>query len=123
MTIARFALILASVALNAVAQIVLRRAMLSLGALSMPTAPVTFLWSLTQNLYLWAGLACYGVSVLFWLAVLSKTQVSVAYPMLSIGYVIAAILGYLFLNETFGLMRIGGIALICMGVLLVARSS
>ena len=57
------------------------------------------------------------------LVVLSRVEVSAAYPMLSIGYVLAAVMGYFFLGESVGVERMAGIALICGGVLLVARTA
>jgi multidrug transporter EmrE-like cation transporter len=54
--------------------------------------------------------------------VLAKTEVSLAYPLLSIGYIMTAIVGYYFLGENVNLARIGGIALICFGTLLISRS-
>jgi multidrug transporter EmrE-like cation transporter len=54
--------------------------------------------------------------------VLSKTEVSLAYPLLSIGYIIAAVIGYYFLGENVNFTRIGGIALICVGIVVISRS-
>ena len=122
MTLALFALILVSVSLNALAQVALRKAMTFrvLPALSEPIALGT---SLVGNPWLWAGMACYAASIGLWLVVLSRAQVSVAYPMLSMGYVLAAVLGVLFLSETVGPARAAGIALICLGVLVVGRTA
>jgi multidrug transporter EmrE-like cation transporter len=121
-TLALFALIVVSVSLNALAQVALRKAMTfrALPALSEPIALGT---SLVANPWLWAGMACYAASIGLWLVVLSRTQVSVAYPMLSMGYVLAAVLGVLFLSETVGPARAGGIALICLGVLVVGKTA
>jgi drug/metabolite transporter (DMT)-like permease len=121
-TLALFALIVVSVSLNALAQVALRKAMTfrALPALSEPIALGT---SLVVNPWLWAGMACYAASIGLWLVVLSRTQVSVAYPMLSMGYVLAAVLGVLFLSETVGPARAGGIALICLGVLVVGKTA
>ncbi|MGH7155332.1 MAG: EamA family transporter, partial [Acetobacteraceae bacterium] len=58
-----------------------------------------------------------------WLAVLSRVPVSAAYPMISIGFVIVALLGWAFLGETLTPTRVAGIAFICCGVLLVSRSA
>jgi multidrug transporter EmrE-like cation transporter len=123
MTLALFALILTSVSLNAFAQIALRKAMLVAGPLPSLDQPVALVMHLVTNLYLWGGMACYGLSIGLWLAVLAKAPVSVAYPMLSMGYVIAAVSGVLLLGESVNLMRAGGIGLICVGVLFVARSA
>lgn len=123
MNASSFALIVLSVSLNATAQIFLRKAMLIVGTIPSFGEPLTLLWTFMRNIYLWGGLACYAASIVLWLAVLSSNQVSVAYPMLSIGYVIAAILSFLLLGEQLPLVRIGGIALICAGVILITRTA
>jgi len=120
---ATFALIVVSVSLNALAQVALRKAMLAAGVLPPISQPVDLGLALVGNVWLWAGMACYGASIGLWLAVLARVQVSVAYPMLSIGYVIAAVLGVMFLGETVGVARIAGIGLICLGVLLISRTA
>jgi multidrug transporter EmrE-like cation transporter len=53
---------------------------------------------------------------------LSRVPVSIAYPMLSIGYVINAVVAYYWLGETVSLMRMAGIGIIVLGVFVVARS-
>jgi multidrug transporter EmrE-like cation transporter len=123
MTASSFALIFLSVSMNAGAQIALRKAMLTLGAIPSISEPLAFLWTFVRNIYLWGGLSFYAVSILLWLAVLSSNQVSVAYPMLSIGYVIAAAFSFLLLGEAIPPMRLVGIALICAGVVCVSRTA
>lgn len=122
MNAATFALVLFSVSLNAMAQIVLRKAMT--GPPLPPASDVMALsFALAGNVWLWAGMLCYAASIGLWLVVLSRVEVSAAYPMLSIGYVIAAVMGYFFLGENVGIERIAGIALIGAGVMLVARTA
>ena len=123
MTVAFYLLVLASVSLNAVAQIFLRKAMLVAAPLPSLDAPVTLLMHLVTNVHIWLGVACYVLSLGVWLAVLSRVQVSVAYPLQSIGYIIAAVSAFALLGEAVPLTRAAGIALICSGVLLVARSA
>jgi drug/metabolite transporter (DMT)-like permease len=123
MSIMTFALIVVSVSFNSLAQVVLRKAMVSLGPIPPWYEPIALTLIFIGNIYLWCGVACYVISLGLWLVVLSNTQVSVAYPMLSIGYFIAAALSFFFLGETIGLARIGGIALICAGVFVVARTA
>ena len=53
--------------------------------------------------------------------VLSKVEVSFAYPFLSIGYVVTAFAGYWLLGESLSVMRIVGILVICIGVYLISR--
>jgi drug/metabolite transporter (DMT)-like permease len=123
MRAALMALILSSVALNAIAQIILRKAMLTAGVLPSLSDPLRLATSLATNAWLWAGMSCYAVSIVLWLAVLSRVPVSAAYPMQSIGYVIAAILGVLYLGEMVSLPRAAGIGLIVCGVFLISQSA
>jgi multidrug transporter EmrE-like cation transporter len=83
---------------------------------------VSNLVTMIGNLWLWAAMVCYAISILLWMAVLSKVEVSFAYPFLSIGYVVAALVGYQFFGESLSLVRIAGIAVICVGVYLISRS-
>jgi multidrug transporter EmrE-like cation transporter len=71
----------------------------------------------------WFGMFCYGASLCVWLAALTRAPVSIAYPMLSIGYIVVAGASALWLGEALSLPKILGIALICVGVVLVSRSS
>jgi len=68
-------------------------------------------------------MTCYALSIGIWLIVLGKTEVSLAYPLLSIGYIITAIIGYYILGENVNLTRIAGIALICFGIVVISRSA
>ncbi|RWD39612.1 MAG: 4-amino-4-deoxy-L-arabinose transferase [Mesorhizobium sp.] len=123
MTTSSFSLIISSVSMNALAQIALRAAMLTLGTLPSSGHPIKMAFALTGNVYFWSGLCCYAISILLWLIVLSIYDVSVAYPMLSIGYIIAVVLSFFLLGEAIPLSRLAGIALICTGVVLIARTA
>ena len=57
-----------------------------------------------------------------WVVALSRVPVSIAYPMLSIGYVVNALAAWALLGETVTTMRMAGIAVIVVGVFMVARS-
>lgn len=119
-----FSIAVIGVTLNAFAQISLRKAMLSFQALpSAASQLLSFGISLAINPWLLAGMACYAVSIGLWLIVLSKTQVSLAYPLLSIGYIITAVIGYFWLGENVNFMRASGVALICVGIVFVSRSA
>jgi len=62
------------------------------------------------------------VSVVFWILALSRVDVSIAYPMLSIGYIVTAMAGWLLFAESLSVTRVAGIFIIIAGVWLVARS-
>lgn len=113
--------ILASVLLNCAAQLLIRKGMMQIGEVSINDISQHFTPMIT-NLCLWAAMICYSLSVLLWMSVLSKVEVSYAYPFLSIGFIISAVAGYAFFNENISPIRIVGIVVICIGVIMISRS-
>lgn len=124
MTAITWALLLGGVALNAAGQLLLKAATRSSGTLVSDNGLV--LWPAAGQLLvappLWAGLACYGVSVLLWLGALSRAPVSVAYPLLSIGYIVNAFAAAALFGEALSSAKLAGIGLIVLGVVVLARS-
>jgi multidrug transporter EmrE-like cation transporter len=62
------------------------------------------------------------VSVVVWIMALSRVEVSIAYPMLSLGYVVNAVAAHYLFGESVSALRAGGIFVIIVGVVMVARS-
>lgn len=123
MTLHTFFILVSGVLLNAAAQLLLKAGVRPLGAIgSSPGTLVPGLATAMTQGPVMAGLACYVVSVAVWLVALSRVDVSLAYPMLSLGYVVNAVAAWWLFGEAVGPMRSAGIALILLGVLLVARS-
>jgi len=122
MTASAFAFLLAGVLLNAVAQLLLKAGTNALGVLTLTRDNWTdvTLRMATQGYFI-AGVACYVVSVVVWIFGLSRVPVSIAYPMLSLGYVINAIAAHYLLGESVTLQRWLGIGFIILGVWLVTR--
>jgi multidrug transporter EmrE-like cation transporter len=123
MTLATFALILTGVMLNAGAQLLLKAGVTPLGELSVGLH--NLLPTMVKVLMQWpivAGLACYVVSVGVWIVGLSRVEVSIAYPMLSMGYVVNALLAWWLFGEALGPMRWAGMVLILAGVVVMTRS-
>ncbi len=118
-------LILTGVGLNAAAQLLLKAATRPLAHFSAFNAEVlgNAVVILIKSPPFWAGMVSYGASLCVWLAALSKAPVSTASPMLSLGYVVVAVVSVLWLGEGMGPAKVLGIALICAGVVLVSRSS
>lgn len=117
-------LILVGVLLNAAAQIVLKQGMRTIGTFAFSLEnliPIGF--KVGTNPFVLLGIGFYGVSVIVWLMVLSRVQVSYAYPMLSIGYIVAALAGKAFFGEPVDLVRWMGIVTICVGVYLITRTA
>jgi multidrug transporter EmrE-like cation transporter len=117
MNFINFILVLVGVLLNAAAQLCIKQGMNMIGNVSLDAGAVlAMIPRASINPYILAGLACYVISVLVWMIVLSKVEVSLAYPFLSIGYIITAFVGYFFMGETLGLYKVLGIVTICAGI-------
>ncbi|HXP27129.1 MAG TPA: SMR family transporter [Steroidobacteraceae bacterium] len=117
-------LILTGVGLNAAAQLLLKVATRPLAHFNEFNADIlsSSVVILFRSVPFWTGMLCYAASVCVWVAALSKAPVSTAYPMLSLGYVVVAAVSVAWLGETLTPAKMLGIALICIGVLLVSRS-
>jgi len=120
---ADLALILTGVTLNATAQLLLKAGARTLPGASLQVSNAgVLLERALMNGPILAGLACYVVSVAFWILALTRVDVSVAYPMLSIGYVINAVAAAALFAEQLTAQRLAGIGVIVLGCWLVARS-
>ena len=123
MKLTDFSILFCGVLLNALAQLALKAATRVSGPLVATDSGV-----LRRGLELltvpslWYALCAYGLSVIVWLVGLSRVPVSQAYPLLSLGYVINIGLAWWLLGEVPNVQRVGGIAIIVLGVVLVSRS-
>jgi multidrug transporter EmrE-like cation transporter len=118
-----FSLVLAGVLLNATAQLLLKAGTNRVGEFAFSLANLVPIGSkLAFSPFIAGGLACYVVSVVVWILALSRVPVSVAYPMLSIGYIVNALAAWWLFGESLGAQKLVGIAFIVAGVFLVARS-
>ncbi len=68
------------------------------------------------------GLFCYFVSAVLYLQALSRLPLSYAYPMIAISYVAVVFLSWKFLGEAVNALRVFGLAVIVVGVVIVALS-
>src|SRR5487761_1970304 len=118
-----FSLILTGVLLNACAQLLLKAGTNAVGHFECQLGnlvPIGLKLGLEPHIL--GGLACYVVSLVVWIMGLSRVPVSVAYPMLSIGYVINAFVAWQWFGEALSAQKLAGIAFVVVGVFLVARS-
>lgn len=123
MTAVSFALILTGVLLNAAAQLLLKAGTNAIGHFEFHLENLIPIGvKVAFQPYILGGLSCYVISVVVWILALSRVQVSMAYPMLSIGYVVNAIIAYYWFGEDVSVMRLAGIGIIILGVYIVARS-
>ena len=120
----QLALLLTGVLLNAIAQLLLKAGAGSLAGVDLrPGNAMLIAGRLLFNAPIIAGLACYALSVVVWILALARVEVSVAYPMLSIGYVVNALAAWWLFDENLSGARLAGIGVILVGVWLVARTS
>ena len=124
MNLSTFAFIITGVLLNAAAQLLLKAGTNALGGAIHVTAQNWFATGIKvfTQLPILAGLACYVISLLVWIIGLSRTDVTIAYPMLSLGYVVSALGAWMFLGEVISAQRLVAIGVIMVGVALLART-
>ncbi len=117
-------LILVSVTLAAVAQLTLKSGMNRVadrvGELRLDAAGLR---AVASTPLVWLGLALFGLSAVVWLAVLSRTSLSFAYPFAALTYVLIVLFDLLVLHEEIPALRWGGVAFIVLGIVLVSRTS
>ena len=118
-----FSLLMTGVLLNAGPQLLLKAGTNAVGVFEFNRGNLVPVgWELATEPHIIGGLGCYVLSVIVWILALSRVEVSIAYPMLSIGYVVNALAAWYLFGEAVTLTRIAGIGVIIVGVYLVARS-
>jgi len=123
MTWAAFAFLMSGVLLNAAAQLLLKAGTNALGVITLTREGWfdTVLKMSSQAPFI-LGAACYVISLFVWILGLSRVPVSMAYPLLSVGYVVNAVAAHYLFGESVSMTRWLGIGFIVVGVWLVARS-
>ncbi len=116
-------LILAASALGVIGQMMLKVGMSAMGPLSLSAAGAPLIaWRMATTPMVVGGLLVYAAGTFFWLITLSRIELSVAYPFVSLNHVIIFLLAWLVLREQITPTRTVGVLVICIGMLLVARS-
>ncbi len=113
-------LIFISVLLGATGQVLLKMGALRLGGVA---DLGLLLWRILTNPHILAGFALYGVASVLWIVVLSRAPLSLAYPLLSLGYVLVLLASAYVFGETIPAVRVAGIAAILVGLVLVGSSA
>ena len=112
------AILLIAIALGAVGQIFLKAGIQKLGV---HPPPLRVLAAIATPMVA-GGFICYGLSSLLYLLAISRLDLSYAYPMVAFSYVMVAALSYWFFHDVPPPMRIAGLAIILIGVMVVALS-
>ena len=123
MSAVSLSLLLLGVLLNAGAQLLLKAGTNAVGHFEFTASNVVPVgMKLALQPHILGGVACYVVSLVVWIMGLSRVPVSVAYPMLSVGYVLNAVAAWYLFGESITAQKLIGIGFIIAGVYLVARS-
>lgn len=123
MNLVSFALILTGVMLNAAAQILMKAGTNAIGHFEFSVANILPIGlRLATEWHIIVALFCYAVSVVVWILALSRVPVSIAFPMLSMAYVVNAIAAWYLLGEDFSATKLAGMGVIIVGVIIISRA-
>ena len=114
-------LILLSVILSVGGQLFMKSGMKVVGEISLSQIiqPPT-LFKVIFNLFIIVGVGLYVLASVVWLVVLSRAELSYAYPMIGMSYIITSILAWIIFKENMTLFRFLGIGMIISGVYLIS---
>jgi drug/metabolite transporter (DMT)-like permease len=114
--------ILLSVLASAVGQLLLKKGMNSMGEITLSFSHLpSIIWQMATNLNVFIGLAIYLAGTIFWLAALSRVDLSFAYPFAGINYIVMLVASWLMFDEKITIGRVIGSFVIAIGVILVSR--
>lgn len=123
MSLLSFGLIFIGVMLNVVAQLLIKAGTNSIGYFEFSRDNIFPIGvRLATEPSIIGALLCYALSVVIWILALSRVQVSIAYPLLSMGYVVNAVAAWYFFNEAFNPAKVLGIGVIILGVIIISRA-
>jgi len=115
--------ILTSICAGVCGQLVLKYGMTQLGAQTISSGNLLSLVTrLAFSPWVLLGLTIYAAGTFFWLMVLSRVDLSFAYPMTSMSYVLIIGSSWMFLGESISLLRIAGVLTVVTGVILISQS-
>jgi multidrug transporter EmrE-like cation transporter len=115
--------ILISVLASIVGQLLLKVGMNKLGSITLSASQfLSVSWKMATNPYVFIGLAIYLAGTVFWLAALSRVDLSYAYPFASLSYVVMLVASWMMFDEKITLGRLIGTVVIGIGVFLISRN-
>ncbi len=123
MSMVSFILIFIGVMLNVAAQLLIKAGTNAVGYFEFSRENILPVgWKLATEWHIVSAMGCYALSVVIWILALSRVQVSIAYPMLSMGYVVNAAAAWWLFNEAFNPAKVLGIGVIILGVIIISRA-
>lgn len=123
MNLVSFGLIFTGVMLNAAAQILMKSGTNAIGHFDFSASNILPIGlKLATEWHIIVALCCYGISVVVWILALSRVPVSIAFPMLSMAYVVNAVAAWYLLGEAFNPTKLVGMGVIILGVIIISRA-
>jgi len=124
-TITALLWLLPAMLLSTTGELFLKRGMNEIGALDLAALDtiVPTIVKILTNPNIWIGFMGFGFGSFFWLSVISRVPLSLAYPMLGLMYVIIVVESWIFLGEGLHPMRVRGSIVVGIGVAIVGLSS
>ena len=115
-------LILLTVCLNTAGQFMMKAGINKIGKISIFNEFFSSIYKAFTSAFVLGGFGFYVISAVLWIIILSRTELSWAFPMVSLSYVITALVAPVILHETFSILRLVGTLVICLGVFLVSKT-
>ncbi len=122
-TLKDFLLLICNVLFTVTGQLLLKQGMLQVGRVEGVSRVIHKLIQAFMNPFVIGGIATYGFTTMIWLVILSRVKLSVAYPIISLGYLLSILFSWIFFKESIPRIRVLGAVVICIGVYLVASAS
>ena len=123
MNLISFGLIFTGVMLNAAAQILMKAGTNAVGHFEFSIENIVPMgWKLATEWHIFVALCCYALSVVIWIPALSRVPVSIAFPMLSMAYIVTAVAARYLLGEDLSMTKLVGIGVIILGVIIISRA-
>lgn len=113
----KYLLLVASMALAVLGQLLMKKGV----STSMLEPNLNSIIKTIFNPFLFSGLVSYAISAIFWLFVLQKFPLSIAYPTLSLTYIVIVILSFFLFQEPITTQKIIGVLVIIFGVFILFR--
>lgn len=117
-------LVVVSVCFAVAGQVTLKTAMDQFGPIgeAQLSDPLHTIGRAAQQPLLWAGLVLFGISALFWLVVLSRVPLSIAYPLVGVSYILVVLIAKVFLHERVPALRWVGVVVVALGIAIIGAS-
>ena len=115
-------LLFGTIAASALAQLLIKLGVSRLGTDLSDSGAIRFVFRVLASPAILSGLCLYGISAFLWILILSKVELSYAYPMVAAGYILVALLSWGVFHERMTLTKGGALLVIAVGVVLLGFS-